>query len=166
MTEAEIEQLRSLLLKLRAEGLKPPLMPLGVWKALRGLVVQAAVEVLITRNGKDFLLTWREDEHWRGWHIPGGFLCPGESIEAACQRLAKRELDIEVRFERVDTVYVWPDHPYASVVSLVCICSLEGTPRTGSFHQRIPDDMVPHHAAFLRSFLDRVILSPLAPRSA
>jgi ADP-ribose pyrophosphatase YjhB (NUDIX family) len=156
MTEAETEQLRSLLLKLRAEGLAVPRMPCDVWKALRGLVVQTAVEILITRNGDEFLLTWREDQHWRGWHIPGGFLGPEESLKAACRRIAKRELGIEVIFEHLLMAYVWPDHPYASVVSLLCICSTESTPCTGSFHQRIPEDTLPNHDALLRAFLDKL----------
>jgi ADP-ribose pyrophosphatase YjhB (NUDIX family) len=161
MKESEVQQLKDLLRQLRAEGLTPPRMPVAVWKALRGLVVQTAVEVLITRNGKDFLLTWREDEYWKGWHIPGGFLCPEESLEAACKRLAKNELEIDVFFQRLAAAYVWPDHPYASVVSLVCICTTGSEPRNGSFHQAIPHDVVPQHRAFLRSFLDGASLSTI-----
>lgn len=153
MTEAEIEQLVSLVNQLKREGLGTPNMPYRLFTALQGVVVQAAAELVVTRSGRDFLLTERRDEHWNGWHLPGGFLGPGESLEEACRRIGERELRVSVEFKRLITVFVWPDHPYASAVSLVCLCTSRQAPATGSFFSEIPDGIIAQHAACLKAFL-------------
>ena len=55
MSPEEIAQLVSLLSKLRSNGLLSPNMPLDVWKALHAIVPQPAVELIISKDGKDFL---------------------------------------------------------------------------------------------------------------
>ena len=154
VSHQEIEQLVGLLQRLRAAGLAAPKLPKPVWDALNGLVPQPALELVITRSGADFLLTERVDEHWNGWHIPGGFLGCGEAIEAACLRIARADLGIAVELERVVGAYTWPDHPYASAVSLICVCRARAPVSVGQFFVTPPDKMVPHHREFLHCFLD------------
>ncbi len=130
-------------------------MPREVWKALHKIVPQPAVEVIVTTNGKNFLLTDRHDADWNGWHIPGGYLQYRESIPDACARIAKKELGIEIAFDRLIDAFMWPDHPYSSALSLVCICkaSADVKPKAGEFFTEIPQKMIAHHAGFLRKFL-------------
>ncbi len=154
MTPEEIAQLAALLKKLHESNLLPPHMPLDVWKAIHGIVPIPAVEVIITKTGKDFLLVDRKDEDWDGWHIPGGYMHYRESIPSACSRIAKHELGIAVIFEKFIDAYMWPDHPYSSALSLVCICKAAGVPDKGEFFTEIPKKMIPHHEGFLRTFLD------------
>ncbi|MGK7877535.1 MAG: NUDIX hydrolase [Xenococcaceae cyanobacterium] len=154
MHSSDIKLLIELLEALKEEGLAAPKMPFLVWQALHGLVPLPAVEVIISQTGKDFLLTYRQDEYWDGWHIPGGFVGCGESIEGACNRIAQQELGIGVVFKRVITAYMWPNHPYANTLSLVCWCVPCTPPKEGEFFTEIPDKMVPHHADFITAFLE------------
>lgn len=156
MKTTEIKQLTELLENLKTENLTPPNMPLSVWKAIQDLVPTPAVEVLITNTDKDFLLIHRKDEHWNGWHIPGGFMLHKESIEKACNRLANKELGISVKFEKIITAYMWPDHPYGSPISIVCKCNTDQKSKAGKFFTEIPPNMVPHHGSFVKQFLQYI----------
>jgi len=117
------------------------------------LVPVPAVEVLLTNDGADFLLTMRQDEHWNGWHVPGGYVGCGEPLSDACRRIAQRELGIDVQLRRILHAFNWIDHPYAQTVSIVCCCSTSQTPKRGEFFREIPSPMVPNHAEMLRHFL-------------
>jgi ADP-ribose pyrophosphatase YjhB (NUDIX family) len=154
MTPEEIAQLAALLKKLHESNLLPPNMPLDIWKAIHGIVPIPAVEVIITKTGKDFLLVDRKDEDWDGWHIPGGYMHYRESIPDTCARIAQKELGITVTFEKFIDAYMWPDHPYSSALSLVCVCKAAGIPAAGEYFTEIPKKMSPHHEGFLRTFLD------------
>jgi len=153
MNDADTRALVSLLQTLKADGLLSPKMPLPVWKAINGVVPMPVVEVIVTSTEKDFLLTYRKDEYWDGWHIPGGFFFYRESVADACRRVALREIGIEVRFERMIDAYMWPDHPYGSPLSLVCVCHAKELPKEGTFFTEIPEDIIVHHGDFLRTFL-------------
>lgn len=153
MTPEETAQLVSLLKKLKDDDLLSPKMPLEIWKAIQQVVPQPAVEVILTTTGRNFLLTYRQDDNWDGWHIPGGFMLYRESIADACNRIAQKELGISCRFEKLVDAYMWPDHPYASALSLICICHSEETPNDGEWFTEIPK-MIPHQDEFIRLFLD------------
>ncbi len=155
MTKKKIQQLINLLKELKSSNLLPPNMPFDVWKELMTIVPAPAAEVLITRNGKDFLLTERHDKFWDGWHIPGGFLIAKEKIEEACNRLAKKELGISVNFQYILSTYTWPDHPYANAISLICVCHPKGKPITGKYFTKIPDNTIKTHKQFLKFYLNK-----------
>lgn len=154
MTEKEIKDLESLLIKLKADGLTIPNMPSPIWKAVHQVVSLPAVEVLVTRTGKDFLLNYRKDKNWDGYEIPGGFVGYKESLPEACDRVAKAEIGIPVKFLSVLTAYAWPDHPYGSPISIVCVCRPVGEPKQGQFFKEIPSPVVPHHGDFIKLFLE------------
>ncbi|HKU41001.1 MAG TPA: NUDIX domain-containing protein [Polyangiales bacterium] len=148
----EIQQLSGLLRKLAAAGMGVPRMPRTVFESLRGVAVQPAVELLVTTTGRDVLLTRRDDEHWSGFHIPGGFVGCGETLEMACARVATAELGVGARMERLIGHYTWPDHPYASALSLLCLCRVDETPRYGRFFDPLPSDILAGHRQLLEAF--------------
>ncbi len=154
MTNEETAELVRLLKSLQSDDLLSPRMPLEVWKALHGVVPMPAVEVIVTRTGKDFLLTDRQDEYWNGWHIPGGFMLHKESIADACSRVAKRELNIDVTFKECIDAFMWPDHPYGSPLSLVCVCHTSEEPKVGQFFTEVPPNIIVHHDKFIQRFLE------------
>lgn len=141
--------------QLRSEGLVAPNVPEPIWRALAGVVPQLAVELLITRTGRDVLLVFREDRDWHGWHVPGGFLVCGESVDRGADRVARRELGVSVRTTALLGAFTWPDHPYAHATSLLCVCAADGAPTAGQFFTRPPHPLVPHHEQFLRTFFDQ-----------
>lgn len=153
MTVQDTNQLIELLQKLKKEGLQPPHTPLEVWHELNSILPSPAVEIIITRTGLDFLLTERRDNNWNGWHIPGGFMLAKESIATACKRVALRELNTPIEFQEIIGTYAWPDHPYASPLSIICICKALEEPKTGKFFTQIPKEIVNHHDEFIRRFL-------------
>jgi len=155
MTEKKIQQLINLLKELKSSRLLPPNMPFKVWKELVTIVPAPAVEVLVTRNGKDFLLTERHDKFWNGWHIPGGFLLVKENIEEACNRLATKELGINVNFQYILSTYTWLNHPYANAISIICVCHPKREPTIGKYFTKIPNSTIKIHKQFLESYLNK-----------
>jgi ADP-ribose pyrophosphatase YjhB (NUDIX family) len=152
VSEGEVAQLVELLGKLRAGSMCVPDLPPPVWRALAGIAPVLAVEVLVTRSGREVLMTYRDDDDWTGWHVPGGFVGCGEAVETACGRIARRELGVDVRTERILGAFTWPDHPYAHAVSLLCVCTAPGTPAAGEFFSSVPEPVVAHHAEFVARF--------------
>ncbi|MBN1262913.1 MAG: NUDIX hydrolase [Candidatus Pacebacteria bacterium] len=153
MKQKEIDQLVRLLRKLKEQRQPGKRLPFPVWAELAWLVTLPAVEVIISQTGKDFLLTKRNDHRWHGWHLPGGFMIAGESLEETCQRIGRWELKIEVSLKKFIDIFVWPDHPYAQVVSLICLCQSPQKPKAGRFFTRIPSRLFPHHEEFIKKFL-------------
>lgn len=152
VTQDEIQTLATLLAKLSASGLGVPRMPRDVFFALKGVVVQPAVEVLVTRNEREILLTRRYDQHWSGHHIPGGFVGVDEPLEAACDRVARAELGVGASFVRLIGHHTWLGHPYASALSLLCLCRTDEAPRDGQFFETLPDDLLSDHRDLLARY--------------
>lgn len=153
MTKKEKDILVKLLEKLSTQNLLIPNMPLDVWYAINRILPLPAVEVIVSTNGKDFLLTKRKDKFWDGWHIPGGFLMRKETLEKACNRVAKKEIGMTVMFKKLIGVHVWTDHPYANSLSLICYCTAKSRLKKGRFFTKIPVNIVPHHSEFIGKFL-------------
>jgi ADP-ribose pyrophosphatase YjhB (NUDIX family) len=151
VTDEDSALLAQLLQKLAAEGLGVPRAPKAVFLALKGVVAQPTVELLVTQDGRDVLLTRRDDDDWSGWHMPGGFVGAGEDLAAACDRIARRELGTPARLLRLIGHYTWTDHPYASALSLLCVCELSGAPNDGQYFDPLPADLLLQHRALLQA---------------
>jgi NUDIX domain len=154
-TDADQDALIELLAKLRAAGKAVPRMPRPLFYALRGVAALTAVEILIEGAPGQVLLTWREDQHWSGWHLPGGFVAPFETLADACARVSDRELGQHVVFDRVLTAEGWRDHPYASVVSIVCLCQPTQPITVGRCFSGIPEQLIEQHRPFLEAYFAR-----------
>lgn len=157
----ELEQLAGLLRRLAASGGAMPSTPRVIWDALAGVVPRLAIELFVRRDDGAVLLTWRDDPQWRGWHVPGGFVGAGESLGDAARRIATRELGVELVLERVVDNYAWPDHPCGAVLSLLCACRCEETPKDGEYFLQLPSPMVDHHAHFVSRFRAMVGAGPV-----
>lgn len=153
MRAEEIDKLVKYLKKLRKEKLVPPKMPYPVWLELAKIFPLAAVEVLITTDGKDFLLTERDDEYWNGWHIPGGFILAKETFAQACSRLALKELLVKTYFQYISGVYVWNKHPFGAPISIVCVCKTKESQQVGKYFTEIPNSAIEFHKTFIEDFL-------------
>lgn len=125
------------------------------------LVITESVDLFLNRHKQKILLTLYEGgvRQFSGmWHIPGGYSSiTDESMQAACARIAKRELGIEARFIRTfGRPYLWRpgEHPYGRPLSLYClVCPWEKIIETDSrkffYRDNLPDDIVPAHRRFL-----------------
>ncbi len=54
------------------------------------------VDLLIKNELNQTILTWREDNFYTGWHIPGGIIRYKETIAERVKAVAKNELGTEV----------------------------------------------------------------------
>ena len=135
-------------------------------RAAHGAMFAWASELIITKmdkgNTREILLTLYEGgmEEFSGmWHIPGGYgSIMDESIHAACSRIAKRELGVNVWFlcalEQPD-LWRTGEHPYGRPLSLYCwvypLGEIAATDHCKFFDLRnLPDNTVPVHREFLR----------------
>lgn len=65
------------------------------------LVPLPNVDLLVTNQSGQILLSYRDDEYYgQSWHIPGGCLRFSESFEHCIEETAKRELGCSVLFDK------------------------------------------------------------------
>ncbi len=80
------------------------------FRHIYGKVPRLTVEIVI-RSNDGVLLTLRNIEPCRGlWHLPGGTVHFGEKLTAAVQRIAKRELSIDVSATQLLGYIEYPSH--------------------------------------------------------
>lgn len=123
-----------------------PHLPKELFKQIIKLMPGTVVELVISRDGKDYLLTYRKDEDFKGWHFPGGFLGYRETFEAACQRIAKRELGVSLKnIWALDVLnYINGEDPRAHLVAHVFRAEAVGAPKTGEYFTEPPKETLPH----------------------
>lgn len=141
LNQKETKQLSALLKKIDRprEGLPQP-----VFDALSKIVPFVACELVIkTKEG--ILLTWREDEWWKGWHFPGGLLRYRESLKERVEKIARKELGASITkhdFLFVKDCYQCVRGP---IISLVFLCQIKTKPKSGEFFKKIPKDIIEDH---------------------
>jgi ADP-ribose pyrophosphatase YjhB (NUDIX family) len=71
--------------------MKPKKLPLKEFKYIYQRVPRLCVEVIV-KTSKGVLLTLRDIPPFQGyWHLPGGTVLLGESLEAAIKRITNEE---------------------------------------------------------------------------
>lgn len=109
-------------------------MPEQLFEAFLPKAVCAIVELVVRNKAGKILLTWRDDKFYRGWHIPGGFMGVGESLEQAAQRIAKRELGSTVKHLAFVGNFNYRNmDPRSHSFSIVHTCTSEQTPKNGRY---------------------------------
>lgn len=123
-------------------------------------VPRACVDVLIDTGSGDYVLTKRLIEPCVGmWHIPGGTVYFRENLKDAVYRVAKDELGVAVRIERIVKVleYMYDGH----AISTVFLCKLEegGQIFKGSYQaeeikifnvKNLPDNTIVEHKNLIK----------------
>ncbi len=126
---------------------KSPMIPAEIFSSLLKVSPAAVVELVVTSDqGKSFLLTMRKDEHFDGWHFPGGFIGYNETFEQACQRIAKRELGVELKNIQFLNVlnYNHGEDPRGHLVALVFMAVPSSAPSVGIYFQAAPEKSIAH----------------------
>ena len=81
--------------------MKPKKFSFKRFKEIYSQVTRLTVEVLL-QTSEGIVLTKREIEPYRGmWHIPGGTVLYGEKLLDAVERVAKEELGVNVKAEKL-----------------------------------------------------------------
>ncbi len=89
----------------------------------------AAVAAIITNADDELLVAVRGQDPGKGrWDLPGGFVDPGETVEAALRREIREELDLEIQsmhyFASAPNDYVYRSVTYLTA-DLVFVCEVE-----------------------------------------
>ncbi len=90
LTLKETENLVRLLKKVKLPA------PYPVFIALSKSVPFIAVDLAVMSDKNHILLTYRKDEFYDGWHIPGSILRYGELAKNAYERVMKKELGMKI----------------------------------------------------------------------
>ncbi|MDI6103012.1 NUDIX domain-containing protein [Actinoplanes sp. NEAU-A12] len=129
-----------------------------------GRVPRLNVEVVI-RTAAGVLLTLRNIEPCRGqWHLPGGTVRFGETLEDAVRRVARQELDVEVAVGPLLGYIEYPQMHAAGYRGWPIGIAFDATVVTGEvrgsaqadevgYFRDIPSDTIADQADFLAAHL-------------
>ena len=147
-------------------------LPQPVFDLLCRLTPMVNVDLLIRNDAGQTLLTWRDDDNYLGWHVPGGIVRYKEQMPDRVAAVAKAELGAAVRIVRPDPVAITPiirsvPRARGHFISFLFECELLGPPdeslgfdggelRHGqwAWHASYPETMIDSHAMY-RRFIDR-----------
>lgn len=141
ITPEEIEQLAVLLRKIEDphSGLPQP-----VFDALCDVIPFIACELVVMNKKGELLLTWREDQWWRGWHFPGGLMRYRETFDERINKMAMAEIGIHVKKYEFLFPINYDKSPRGPGVSLVFL-SREESSKEGQFFSAMPEDIIFEH---------------------
>ncbi|MGE4232308.1 MAG: NUDIX hydrolase [Bacteriovoracia bacterium] len=74
-------------------------LPEEIFLLVSRLTPMINVDLLIKNKENETLLTWREDQFYKGWHIPGGIIRFKEKMGSRVEAVAKTELGASVTFD-------------------------------------------------------------------
>jgi ADP-ribose pyrophosphatase YjhB (NUDIX family) len=145
-------------------------LPIELFYFVSRLTPLVNVDLLIRNDRGEILLTWRHDQFYKGWHIPGGIIrfkeTAAERIKAVamselgatvdadpepCEVHEKQNCQRDVRGHFISLLYVTrltsgPD-PAKACVDL-------DHPENGqcAWHDRCPELLLPNHASYRHLF--------------
>lgn len=127
------------------------------FKNIYAKVPRLCVDIVI-KTDRGILMTLRDIEPYKGlWHIPGGTVLYGETIDAAVKRIARQELGIETEVLNLLGYLEFPSEKklkgWGQPIALQMLCTI----RSGEikldnqasefrfFQNLIPDNTVEEH---------------------
>lgn len=145
-------------------------LPDEVFRLVTRLTPMANVDLLIRNDRRETLLTWRDDELYRGWHVPGGIIRFKERMADRVAEVARLELGASVKIQgapvAVNEVIHLERHARGHFIAFLFECDLTsepdetlrhtaGQPRHGqwAWHCGCPADLIQSHEMY-RRFLD------------
>lgn len=126
LSKKEITTLVRLLGKLRWP------VPYPVFLAICKSIPIIAIDVAIMPNPKHILLTYRNDDFYKGWHIPGSILRYHDSIEKAQKRVTSGELGFITSPMYFATYFYLDDHREQGI-ALLFVAKPKGKPKDGKY---------------------------------
>ena len=136
-----------------------------IFESFFPILTMAVCELAVVRkiDGVDNVLMWRrKDEHYEGWHMPGGYVLVGESDEEWIKRVLAKETRLALKFHffirrfNINRTCGIINHFIANFF----LCEVEGEPSGGRFFPltEVPDDTLENHKLYvehLRAYLLR-----------
>jgi hypothetical protein len=164
LDSAEKLQLKTLLRRLKTE--EGGFIPRECLKEFYDIGVTPFFELVFYRLGEigaiEFLLAYRDDEWWSGFHVMGKKLTPDLPADpfGICEALTPGEFKdhsadngIRLKSVRVVSALHWKEHPWCHPLAVVFLAEFDGDiMETDTFRFCAIDDlppMVPNHAEYL-----------------
>jgi ADP-ribose pyrophosphatase YjhB (NUDIX family) len=126
-------------------------------------MVPSELAVVRKIDDADSVLMWhRSDEHYTGWHMPGGYLLLGESDEKWVRRVLKKEADLALtHFYQIRTFNTRPETGWVPNHQMAHFfwCETEGEPTSGKFFPLtdLPEDTLGHHKQYIECLRAHII---------
>jgi len=145
-------------------------LPQQVFDLVGRLSPVVNVDLLIRNERRETLLTWRHDELYLGWHVPGGVVRFKEQMATRVAEVARTELGATVRMHAEPAAITQIINPHRNArghfVAFLFECDLTssldetlrypgGAPAPGqwAWHASYPSDMIDAHEIY-RRFID------------
>ncbi len=144
-------------------------LPQPVFDFLSRIAPVVNVDLLVRNERGEILLTWRHDELYHGWHVPGGVVRFKERLADRVAAVARAELGTTVTMKPEPLALTEIIEPARAArghfVSFLFDCRLDGPPdealrhRGGApkagewaWHAAFPPDMIAAHEIYRRFF--------------
>lgn len=144
-------------------------LPQPVFDLISRITPVVNVDLLVRNERREILLTWRHDELYHGWHVPGGVLRFKEHMSDRVAAVAQTELGTAVTMKPEPlavTEIIEPERAARGhFVSFLFDCTLDrpadgtlryrgGEPKPGewAWHASYPLDMIGAHEIYRRFF--------------
>lgn len=144
-------------------------LPQPVFDVICRIMPVVNVDLLIRNECREILLTWRDDELYHGWHVPGGIVRFKERMADRVAAVARTELGTAVTMLpeplAVNEIILSERPARGHFVSFLFDCKLIGPPdetmrcrgaapkrHEWAWHAAYPPDMISSHEIYRRFF--------------
>lgn len=121
------------------------------------LICSEQAVVRLFDNVPHVLLWYRKDRHFRGWHMPGGYLLRGENDWEWCERVLRKEVGLVLKtLELIRRFNVRPrtakgEEP-THLIANFFLCTVEGESTKGRFFplDHLPKGVLRQHKIYIQ----------------
>lgn len=145
LNEKETKVLVRLLKKVKLPASYP------VFRALCKSVPMIAVNLAVMPDNRRLLLTYRDDEFYKGWHIPGSILRYRESLADVFKRIGRQELKMKIRRPQFVNYFIEHSSRGHELILLFAVRTA-GVPKVGRYFslKRPPQDLLKEQTPEIR----------------
>lgn len=117
------------------------------------IVPQTCIEAIVVDNiekPRKILVTPRDDEHYHGWHFPGGYIRFGDNYEQTVRKVINRELQVGVKRLKFTGVLTSSVDSRGHTLGIVFLVELDANPIAGQWFDKVPAELLDGHKEFLK----------------
>lgn len=139
-----------------------PRIPRELFLKIMSKSVPTALELALMKDNQ-VVLVWREDAWFRGWHLPGSYIAPRETIMQTAARIVRKEVPgiriVAGAEPRIIGGFSNDTNPRFHDSSILTVADCEGEPQgeRAEFFSLLdePPDLIQEHKKFWQFLADR-----------
>ena len=143
-------------------------LPEDIFLFISKLTPLVNVDLLIKDEDGRTLLSWRDDIHGTGWHIPGGIVRFKEKLETRVLKVAEREIGMPIKFDQKPLAFnqlICNLNTRGHFISILYKCFLsknfviknDGLTKKDQgylkWHKNCPDNLIKSHNEIYRDYI-------------